>query len=96
MNTEVLKSIYKSIRGNIGLLTDNNEIVKHILGTDLTIFERDKKKFLLVPLNSKHQFKYHENGIDVDGQFVKSTMYWQEDGCQYIEIQGEDTLSLFV
>lgn len=96
MNTEVLKSIYKSIRGNIGLLTENNEIIKNILGTDLTIVEEKGKQFLLVPLNSKHKFNYYEDGLDVDGQFVKSTMYWQEDGCQYIEIQDKDTLSLFV
>lgn len=96
MNTEVLKSIYKSIRGNIGLLTENDEIIKNILGTDLTIVEEKGKQFLLVPLNIKHKFNYYEDGLDVDGQFVKSTMYWREDGCQYIEIQDKDTLSLFV
>ena len=75
MNTEVLKSIYKSIRDNIGLLTENDEIIKNILGTDLTIVEEKGKQFLLVPLNSKHKFNYYEDGLDVDGQFVKSTMY---------------------
>ena len=68
MNTEVLKSIYKSIRGNIGLLTENDEIIKNILGTDLTIVEVKGKQFLLVPLNSKHKFNYYEDGLDVDGQ----------------------------
>ena len=45
MNTEVLKSIYKSIRDNIGLLTENDEIIKNILGTDLTIVEEKGSSF---------------------------------------------------
>lgn len=89
MNNNLLNALYLEHDAKFGVLSNSNEEkVKHIIGTDLTLVERKEmgKSFLLVPLTANHKFEIHENWLKVDGERINSDNFWRQDGCQWIEI----------
>lgn len=100
MDKKLLDVLYIKHDAKYGILSENkNEVVKHILGTDLTLVERkqDGKVFFLVPLTKAHKIESHvsfdgSDSIFVDGKVIKSGNFFRKDACQWIEIDNE-TLS---
>lgn len=100
MDKKLLDVLYIKHDVKYGILSENkNEVVKHILGTDLTLVERkqDGNVFLLVPLTKVHKIECHvttsgSDSISVDGKVIKSGNFFRKDACQWIEIDNE-TLS---
>ncbi len=89
MDENFLNMLYIEHTDKIGVLSDNkDEKVSIILGTDKTLVERKKegKMYLLVPLTKQHTFKFHDDGLEVDGKTIKSDMYFRKDACQWIEV----------
>lgn len=89
MNNDLLNALYLEYDVKFGVLSDSvNEKVKRIIGTDLTLVEHKQtnKNYLLVPLTTNHSFEYYPNSIIIDGGCIKSDMYWQQDGCQWVEL----------
>ena len=87
--------LYIEHTDKIGVLKDDkDERVSVILGTDKTLVERKRegKTYLLVPLTKNHTFVCKGNSIDVDGEHIKSEIFFRKDACQWIEID-EETLS---
>ena len=54
--------------------------------------KREGKTYLLVPLTKNHAFVCKGDSIDVDGEHIKSEIFFRKDGAQWIEIDKE-TLS---
>lgn len=95
MDENFLNLLYIEHTDKLGVLkNDKDEKVSIILGTDKTLVERKKegKTYLLVPLTKNHIFKYLDDGLKVDGETIKSEIYFRKDGAQWIEIDKE-TLS---
>ena len=95
MDENFLNVLYIAHTDKIGVLKDDsNERVSVIRGTDKTLVERkiEGKMYLLVPLTKNHTFVCKDNSIDVDGERIKSEIFFRKDGAQWIEIDKE-TLS---
>lgn len=95
MDENFLNVLYIEHTDKIGVLKDDKEeMVSIILGTDKTLVERKKegKTYLLVPLTKNHTFVCKDDSIDVDGEYIKSEIFFRKDACQWIEIDKE-TLS---
>ena len=96
MDENFLNVLYIEHTDKIGVLKDDsNERVSVIRGTDKTLVERkiEGKTYLLVPLTKNHTFVCKGNSIDVDGERIKSGIFFRKDGAQWIEID-KDTLSM--
>lgn len=95
MDENFLNVLYIEHTDKIGVLKDDkDERVSTIIGTDKTLVERKRegKTYLLVPLTKNHTFVCKGNSIDVDGEHIKSEIFFRKDACQWIEIDKE-TLS---
>jgi hypothetical protein len=95
MDENFLNVLYIEHTDKIGVLKDDkDERVSIILGTDKTLVERKRegKTYLLVPLTKNHTFVCKDDSIDVDGEYIKSEIFFRKDACQWIEIDKE-TLS---
>lgn len=100
MDKKLLDVLYIKHDAKYGILSENeSEVVKHIIGTDLTLVERKQegKTYILVPLTKAHKIESHvttsgSDSISVDGKVIQSDNFFQKDACQWIEIDKE-TLS---
>ena len=95
MDENFLNVLYIEHTHKIGVLKDDkDERVSIIIGTDKTLVERkiEGKTYLLVPLTKNHAFVCKGDSIDVDGEHIKSEIFFRKDGVQRIEIDKE-TLS---
>ena len=95
MNKDLMNALYVEHDGKIGVLSsDEHKVVSQVIGTDLTLVERKRegKTYLLVPLTKNHTFVCKDDSIDVDGEYIKSEIFFRKDACQWIEIDKE-TLS---
>ena len=85
MDENFLNVLYIEHTDKIGVLKDDkDERVSIILGTDKTLVERKRegKTYLLVPLTKNHTFVCKGNSIDVDGEHIKSEIFFRKDGAQ--------------
>lgn len=90
-----MKALFVKHDGKIGVLSANDkEVVSQVIGTDLTLVydKKEGKMYLLVPLTKNHTFICKGNSIDVDGERIKSDIFFRKDACQWIQIDKE-TLS---
>lgn len=98
MDENLLNVLYIEHTDKIGVLKDDkDERISIILGTDKTLVERKRegKTYLLVPLTKNHAFVCKGDSIDVDGEHIKSEIFFRKYGAQWIEIDKE-TLSKVV
>lgn len=60
-------------------------------GSDICVLvDKDEKKlYFLVPFNRNHTFEYYPDHIKVDGQVIRSDMFWVDYCNQVIEYQGD-------
>lgn len=91
MDENFLNVLYIEHTGKIGVLKDDKD---ERVSIDKTLVERKRegKTYLLVPLTKSHTFVCKGNSIDVDGEHIKSEIFFRKDGAQWIEIDKE-TLS---
>lgn len=97
MDKNLMDALYVSYNEKIGVLCDDeNNIILHVLGTDLTLVldKKDMAVYLLVPLTRNHKYEYKGNYIIVDGKRFDSDIYFRKDGCQWIEMQSKEMLSM--
>lgn len=95
MDKNFLNVLYIEHTNKIGVLKDDkDEMVSVILGTDKTLVERKRecKTYLLIPLTKNHTIVCKDDSIDVDGEHIKSEIFFRKNGAQWIEIDKE-TLS---
>ena len=96
MDKNLMSALYVSYSEKIGVLCDDEDnIILHVLGTDLTLVldKKDMAVYLLVPLTRNHKFECKGNHIIVDGKRFDSDIFFRKDACQWIQIDKE-TLSL--
>ena len=97
MDKDLMDAIYVSYNDKFGVLSDNErETISHVLGTDLTLVldKKDMSVYLLVPLTRNHKYEYKGNYIIVDGKRFDSDIYFRKDGCQWIQMQSKEMLSM--
>ena len=97
MNKDLMNALYVSYNEKIGVLCDDKDnIILHVLGTDLTLVldKKDMAVYLLVPLTRNHKFEYKGDYIIVDGKRFDSDIYFRKYGCQWIQMQSEEMLSM--
>ena len=97
MDKNLMDVLYVSYNEKIGVLSDNErETISHVLGTDLTLVldKKDMAVYLLVPLTRNHKFEYKGNYIIVDGKRFDSDIYFRKYGCQWIQMQSKEMLSM--
>ena len=97
MDKNLMDVLYVSYNEKIGVLSDNErETISHVLGTDLTLVldKKDMAVYLLVPLTRNHKFEYKGNYIIVDGKRFDSDIYFRKYGCQWIQMQSKELLSM--
>lgn len=81
MDENFLNVLYIEHTDKIGILKDDkDERVSVILGTDKTLVERKRegKTYLLVPLTKNHTFVCKDDSIDVDGEYIKSEIFFRK------------------
>lgn len=96
MDKNLMDALYVSYNEKIGVLCDDEDnIILHVLGTDLTLVldKKDMAVYLLVPLTQNHKFECKGSHIIVDGKRFNSDIFFRKDACQWIEIDKE-TLSM--
>ena len=89
--------LYKSYNDKFGVLSDNErETISHVLGTDLSLVlnKENMVVYLLVPLTRNHKFECKGDYIIVDGKRFDSDIFFRKDGCQWIEMQSKEMLSM--
>lgn len=99
MDKNFLNVLYIEHTDKIGVLKDDkDERVSIILGTDKTLVERKRegKTYLLVPLTKNHTFVSKGDSIDVDGEKFDSDIFFRKDGCQWIQMQSKNMLSMVI
>lgn len=97
MDKNLMDALYVSYDDKFGVLSDDErETISHILGTDLTLVLNKKNMvvYLLVPLTRNHKFECKGNYIIVDGKRFDSDIFFRKDGCQWIQMQSEEMLSM--
>ena len=97
MNKDLMNALYVEHDGKIGVLSsDEHKVVSQVIGTDLTLVY-DKKEgntYLLIPLTRNHKFECKGNYIIVDGKRFDSDIFFRKYGCQWIQMQSEEMLSM--
>ena len=99
MDENLMNALYVSYNEKFGVMSDNErETISHILGTDLTLVlnKENMVVYLLVPLTRNHKYEYKGNYIIVDGKRFDSDIYFRKDGCQWIEMQSKEMLSMVI
>lgn len=97
MDKNLMNALYVSYNDKFGVLSDNKrETISHVLGTDLTLFlnKENMEVYLLVPLTRNHKFECKGNYIIVDGKRFDSDIYFRKYGCQWIQMQSKEMLSM--
>lgn len=97
MDKDLMDALYVSYNEKIGVLCDDKDnTISHVLGTDITLVldKKDMAVYLLVPLTRNHKFEYKGNYIIVDGKRFDSDIYFRKDGCQWIQMQSKEMLSM--
>ena len=97
MDKNLMKALYMSYNEKIGVLCDNEDnTISRVIGTDLTLVldKKDMAVYLLVPLTRNHKFECKGDYIIVDGKRFDSDIYFRKDGCQWIEMQSKEMLSM--
>lgn len=97
MDKNLMDALYVSYDDKFGVLSDDErETISHILGTDLTLVLNKKNMvvYLLVPLTRNHKFECKGNYIIVDGKRFDSDIFFRKDGCQWIQMQSKEMLSM--
>ena len=97
MDKNLMDALYVEHDGKIGVLSsDERKVVSQVIGTDLTLVY-DKKEgntYLLIPLTRNHKFECKSSHIIVDGKRFDSDIFFRKDGCQWIEMQSKEMLSM--
>lgn len=97
MDKDLMDALYVEHDGKIGVLSsDERKAVSQVIGTDLTLVY-DKKEgntYLLIPLTRNHKFECKGNYIIVDGKRFDSDIFFRKDGCQWIQMQSKEMLSM--
>lgn len=99
MDKNLMDALYVSYNEKIGVLCDDEDnIILHVLGTDLTLVldKKDMAVYLLVSLTRNHKFECKGDYIIVDGKRFDSDIYFRKYGCQWIQMQSEEMLSMVV
>ena len=97
MAKNLMDALYVSYDDKFGVLSDDKDnTISHILGTDLTLVldKKDMAVYLLVPLTRNHKFECKGDYIIVDGKRFDSDIYFRKDGCQWIQMQSKEMLSM--
>lgn len=97
MDKDLMDALYVEHNDRIGVLSsDERKAVSQVIGTDLTLVY-DKKEgntYLLIPLTRNHKFKCKGSHIIVDGKRFDSDIFFRKDGCQWIQMQSKEMLSM--
>lgn len=97
MDKNLMDALYVEHNGRIGVLSsDEHKVVSQVIGTDLTLMY-DKKEgntYLLIPLTQAHKFECKGSHIIVDGKRFDSDIFFRKNGCQWIQMQSEEMLSM--
>lgn len=97
MDENFLNVLYIEHTDKIGVLSsDERKVVSQVIGTDLTLVY-DKKEgntYLLIPLNRNHKFECKGRHIIVDDKRFDSDIFFRKDGCQWIQMQSKEMLSM--
>ena len=97
MDKNLMDALYVEHNGRIGVLSsDEHKVVSQVIGTDLTLVY-DKKEgdaYLLIPLTRNHKFECKGSHIIVDGKRFDSDIFFRKNGCQWIQMQSEEMLSM--
>ena len=99
MDKNLMDALYVRYDEKFGVLSDNErETISHVLGTDLTLVlnKENMVVYLLVPLTRNHMFECKGNYIIVDGKRFDSDIFFRKDGCQWIQMQSEEMLSMAI
>lgn len=97
MNKNLMDALFVSYNEKIGVLCDDEDnTISIVLGTDLTLVldKKDMAVNLLVPLTRNHKFEYKGNYIIVDGKQLDSDIFFRKYGCQWIQMQSKEMLSM--
>ena len=97
MDKNLMDNLYVRYDDKFGVLSDDKDnTISHILGTDLTLVldKKDMAVYLLVPLTRNHKFECKGNYIIVDSKRFDSDIYFRKYGCQWIQMQSEEMLSM--
>lgn len=97
MDKNLMDNLYVRYDDKFGVLSDDKDnTISHILGTDLTLVlnKENMEVYLLVPLTRNHKFECKGNYIIVDGKRFDSGIFFRKNGCQWIQMQSEEMLSM--
>ena len=99
MNKNLMDALYVEHDGKIGVLSsDERKVVSQVIGTDLTIVydKNECNTYLLIPLTRNHKFECKSSHIIVDGKRFDSDIFFRKNGCQWIQMQSKEMLSMVV
>ena len=99
MNKNLMDALYVEHDGKIGVLSsDERKVVSQVIGTDLTIVydKNECNTYLLIPLTRNHKFGCKSSHIIVDGKRFDSDIFFRKNGCQWIQMQSKEMLSMVV
>ena len=97
MNKNLMDALYVEHDGKIGVLSsDERKVVSQVIGTDLTIVydKNECNTYLLIPLTQAHKFECKGSHIIVDGKRFDSDIFFRKNGCQWIQMQSKEMLSM--
>lgn len=97
MDKNLMDNLYVRYDDKFGVLSDDKDnTISHILGTDLTLVlnKENMEVYLLVPLTRNHKFECKGDYIIVDGKRFDSDIYFRKYGCQWIQMQSKEMLSM--
>lgn len=97
MDKDLMDALYVEHDGRIGVLSsDGRKVVSQIIGTDLTLVydKNEGNTYLLIPLTRNHKFECKGSYIIVDGKRFDSDIFFRKNGCQWIQMQSKEMLSM--
>jgi hypothetical protein len=97
MDKNLKDALYVEHDGKIGVLSsDEHKVVSQIIGTDLTLVydKKESNTYLLIPLTQAHKFECKGSHIIVDGKRFDSDIFFRKNGCQWIQMQSKEMLSM--
>ena len=97
MDKNLKDALYVEHDGKIGVLSsDGRKVVSQVIGTDLTIVydKNECNTYLLIPLTRNHKFECKSSHIIVDGKRFDSDIFFRKNGCQWIQMQSKEMLSM--
>lgn len=97
MDKNLKDALYVRYNDKFGVLSDDEDnTISHVLDTDLTLVldKKDMAVYLLVPLTRSHKFECKGSHIIVDGKRFDSDIFFRKNGCQWIQMQSKEMLSM--